>query len=92
MYEQDDELDIELRNFFSAAKRQRPIHNEDLQNRILWMRYSFRGNLLQNLRAYPFFDRFRGALADLGHASAITGLATVVFIGAYLGFLAPEWS
>ena len=38
------------------------------------------------------FDRSRGALADLGRALAMTGLATAALIGAYLVFLAPEWS
>ena len=38
------------------------------------------------------FDRFRGALEDLGAAPAMTELATAAFIGAYLRFLAPEWS
>ena len=54
------------------------------------MRYAPSGNLLQNLRAYPFFDKFRDTLADLGGAPAMRELATAAFIVAYLGFLAPE--
>ena len=55
MYEQDDELDIELRNFFSAAKRQRPIHNEDLQNRILMDAIFFQRQFVaESTRLYIF--------------------------------------
>ena len=90
MDERGDELDIELGSFSLLPNGEYQDTTKICKTEFLWMRYAPSGNLLQNLRAYPFFDKFRDTLADLGGAPAMRELATAAFIVAYLGFLAPE--
>lgn len=70
---QVDKLNTKTEVFFAAAERRLPRHKKDLQNVILIDAVGAQQQFVAEPRRLSLFDRFKGALAALDGAPAMTG-------------------